>query len=548
MQRLGDLSVRKKLMLLMSLFVMGFVIFTVVGLNTLEELKVNGPIYRHIVEGKDLAADVLPPPLFVVAGNVAVLEALSQPNPADQRLRLQELQKVRRDFEDRAAWWKDRLPDGPIRDIFFERVIPSGREYLETAERQLMPLILAGEVQKAKAMHEGTLVPMMKKHRQYVDQVTIMIESQIKRVEAEAVEAAASRVRFLMIIAGAAVIIVFSLGFIIVAAIVGPLGRLSHTMSLLASTWDLTLRVPVEGKDEVSKACAAFNEVAKKLQQSLTTVSAATMSLAAASEELSTNAEQMASGSKQQSEQAVQASTGAEEMSATAAHMSQSAQGVATQAQSAVTAAMQGNEIVTHSVTSMSHLGETIRMSAEHIHQLGERSEQIGQIVRIIEEIADQTNLLALNAAIEAARAGEQGRGFAVVADEVRKLAERTTKATREISETIRTIQDDTGQAVTAMKRATDETQSGIELAQAAGQRLNDIVASVKVVTGMIEQIVGSIDEQSTAAQHIAHNIEGLAQVVRRNEGGLGQISEATGSLARMSSDLQRVVSGFRLA
>ena len=99
-----------------------------------------------------------------------------------------------------------------------------------------------------------------------------------------------------------------------------------------------------------------------------------------------------------------------------------------------------------------------------------------------------------------------------------------------------------------AMKKATGETQSGIELAQSAGQRLNDIVAAVKAVTGMIQQIAGSIDEQSTAAQHIAHNIEGLAQVVRQNEGGLGQISEATGSLAKMSTDLQRVVSSFKLA
>ena len=548
MQLLGTLSVRNKLMLLMGLFVVGFGACALVGLSTLEELKVTGPIYRHIVEGKDLAADVLPPPLFVVSGNVAVLEALSEPNAADQRLHLQQLQKVRRDFEDRATSWKDQLPEGPIRDLFFQRVIPTGREYLETAERQFMPLVFAGEIHKAKSLHEGTLMPLMKKHRQYVDEVTMMIESQIKRVEAESVQTATSRVRFLMMIAGAVVIIVFTLGFIIVAAIVGPLSKLSHTMSALATTWDLTLRAPVDGHDEVSKACAAFNDVAKKLQESLATVSTATMSLAAASEELSTNAEQMATGSKQQSEQAVQASTGAEEMSATAAHMSQSAQGVATQAQSAVTAAMQGNDIVTHSVTSMSQLGETIRMSAEHIHQLGERSEQIGQIVRIIEEIADQTNLLALNAAIEAARAGEQGRGFAVVADEVRKLAERTTKATREISETIRTIQDDTGQAVTAMKKATGETQSGIELAQSAGQRLNDIVAAVKAVTGMIQQIAGSIDEQSTAAQHIAHNIEGLAQVVRQNEGGLGQISEATGSLAKMSTDLQRVVGSFKLA
>ncbi|MFO0772937.1 MAG: HAMP domain-containing methyl-accepting chemotaxis protein [Nitrospiraceae bacterium] len=545
MKRLGKLSVRYKLMLLMGLFVVGFGAFALVGLNTLEELKVTGPIYRHIVEGKDLAADVLPPPLFVVSGNVTVLEALSETKLEEQKAHLKQLQKVRREFEDRASWWEGRLPEGQIRGLVLDRVIPSGREYLEMAEHQFMVLVLSGDGNKAKAMHETTLLPLMRKHRQYVDEVTMMIEAKTKQVESEAVRAAKDRVRFLLIIACGAVILVFTVGFIIVAAIVRPLGMLSNTMSMLASSWDLTLRAPVNGEDEVSKACIAFNQVATKLQNSLTAVSAATISLAAASEQLSTNAEQLARESKQQSEQAVHASAEAEQMSATAAHVSRSAQGIATQAQSAVTAAMQGNDIVTHSVASMSQLGDTIRMSAEHIHQLGERSEQIGQIVRIIEDIADQTNLLALNATIEAARAGEQGRGFAVVADEVRKLAERTTKATREISDTIRTIQDDTGQAVTAMKRATGETHSGTELAQAAGQRLSLIVASVKAVTDMIQQIVGSIDEQSSAAQKIAHNVEGLA---KRNERGLSQIWEATDSLARMSTDLQTVVGGFKLA
>ncbi|MFO0729987.1 MAG: methyl-accepting chemotaxis protein [Nitrospiraceae bacterium] len=206
-----------------------------------------------------------------------------------------------------------------------------------------------------------------------------------------------------MIIACGAVILVFTVGFIIVAAIVRPLGMLSNTMSMLASSWDLTLRAPVNGEDEVSKACIAFNQVATKPQNSLTAVSAATISLAAASEQLSTNAEQLARESKQQSEQAVYARQRPSKCPGLLP-MSRSAQGIATQAQSAPTAAMQGNDIVTHSVASMSQPGDTIRMSAEHIHQLGERSEQIGQIVRIIEDIADQTNLLALNATIEAAR------------------------------------------------------------------------------------------------------------------------------------------------
>jgi methyl-accepting chemotaxis protein len=220
---------------------------------------------------------------------------------------------------------------------------------------------------------------------------------------------------------------------------------------------------------------------------------------------------------------------------------------VASTAQDANRAAGQGHEVVASSVTGMTRLAETVRAFAERIQSLGQRSGQIGEIVRVIEDIADQTNLLALNAAIEAARAGEQGRGFAVVADEVRKLAERTTKATKEIADTIRTIQGDTDDAVQSMETGTREAQEGVALANQAGERLNEIVGAVQAVTGMTQQIAAAIEQQSTATEQIAGNIESVASVSKHNEGGLAQVTQATGELARLAAELQSVVGGFRL-
>jgi methyl-accepting chemotaxis protein len=338
------------------------------------------------------------------------------------------------------------------------------------------------------------------------------------------------------------------IAYAVTRSVVHPIRMVNAALQDIAEgEGDLTRRLKVDGQDEVGRLCQGFNRFVDKLHHSMERVASTTASLAAAAEELSSNAVQLSKGGQEQAQQAMQASAAVEEMSATVTEMAKNAQNVATTAQEASQAAGQGHEVVAGSIAGITRLAETVRASAERIHSLGQRSDQIGEIVRVIEDIADQTNLLALNAAIEAARAGEQGRGFAVVADEVRKLAERTTKATREIGDTIRTIQADTTTAVNSMETGTHEAQEGMTLANKAGERLTEIVGWVKTVTDMIQQMAAAIEEQSTASEQIAGNIEAVAAVSKRSEGGLTQVSQATAELARMAGDLQTVVGGFKL-
>ncbi|HLG44336.1 MAG TPA: methyl-accepting chemotaxis protein [Nitrospirales bacterium] len=336
--------------------------------------------------------------------------------------------------------------------------------------------------------------------------------------------------------------------YAVTRSVVHPIRMVNAALQDIAEgEGDLTKRLKVDGQDEVGRLCEGFNRFVDKLHHSIERVATTTAGLAAAAEELSNNATQLSKGGQEQAQQAMQASAAVEEMSATVTEMAKNAQNVATTAQEASQAAGQGHEVVAGSIAGITRLAETVRASAERIHSLGQRSDQIGEIVRVIEDIADQTNLLALNAAIEAARAGEQGRGFAVVADEVRKLAERTTKATKEIGDTIRTIQADTTTAVNSMETGTHEAQEGMALANKAGERLTEIVGWVKTVTDMIQQMAAAIEEQSTASEQIAGNIEAVAAVSKRSEGGLTQVSQATAELARMAGDLQTVVGGFKL-
>jgi methyl-accepting chemotaxis protein len=209
--------------------------------------------------------------------------------------------------------------------------------------------------------------------------------------------------------------------------------------------------------------------------------------------------------------------------------------------------AKEGGKVVSQTIEGMNRVAEVVKKSAETVQALGKSSDQIGEIVQVIDDIADQTNLLALNAAIEAARAGEQGRGFAVVADEVRKLAERTTKATKEIAAMIKQIQKDTEGAVISMKLGTEEVERGKSLADKAGQSLNQIISSADEVVDIVTQVAAASEEQSSAAEQISKNVEAISSVTNESAIGVQHIARAAEDLNRLTVNLHEMISRFKI-
>jgi len=195
----------------------------------------------------------------------------------------------------------------------------------------------------------------------------------------------------------------------------------------------------------------------------------------------------------------------------------------------------------------MERIAARVKDTAKTVEDLGTRSDQIGQIIGTIEDIADQTNLLALNAAIEAARAGEQGRGFAVVADEVRALAERTTRATREISVMIKAIQNETRGAVAAIEEGVAEVEKGTEYSISSGQALEQILSQINDVTMQVNQIATAAEEQTATTGEIASNIQKITVVVQQTAGGAAETATASSELSRVAEELQRLVRTFKL-
>lgn len=310
---------------------------------------------------------------------------------------------------------------------------------------------------------------------------------------------------------------------------------------------DLTVSLQIEKNDEIGKLFAGFNKAVDNVGNLLSQVEEAVQATASASSEISSSSEEMAAGAQEQSAQTTEVAGAVEQMTKTIMETTKNSSTAAEAAKNSGVIAKDGGKVVGETIEGMNRVAEVVKKSAETVQALGKSSDQIGEIVQVIDDIADQTNLLALNAAIEAARAGEQGRGFAVVADEVRKLAERTTKATKEIATMIKQIQKDTDGAVLSMKQGTEEVEKGKALADRAGKSLKQIIIGAEEVVDMVTQVAAASEEQSSAAEQISKNIEGISNVTHESAAGVQEIARAAEDLNRLTVNLQELISRFKI-
>ena len=375
------------------------------------------------------------------------------------------------------------------------------------------------------------------------------IEERLAVHHAEANQAYKSTLIQMALIALLSVVLTVVAGFFLSRSITKPLREILLMLeNVVQGEGDLTARLTHTAKDELGSVCVLFNTFIHKLQGIIGNVAQNTVQVASAANQLYANAEHTATGAEEVASQATTVATASEEMSATAAEIAQNCHIAAESSQHANDSALDGAAVVQATVNLMTQIAERVKESARTVAGLGANSDQIGQIVETIEDIADQTNLLALNAAIEAARAGEQGRGFAVVADEVRALAERTTRATKEISGMIRFIQKETGKAVSSMEEGVKQVEKGTAEAAKSGEALHYILSQIDAVTMQVSQIATAAEQQTATTNEIARNIQQISTVVMDSTQGAQESASAASKLARLADELQRVVGQFKLA
>jgi methyl-accepting chemotaxis protein len=325
-----------------------------------------------------------------------------------------------------------------------------------------------------------------------------------------------------------------------------PVAELKGVLEKVAQG-DLSVDIKVESKDELGMIAQSLHDAITAIKHLIAESKTISSSLASSSEELSATTEEISRNLKSQTERASQIASAAEEMSQTVVDIAKNASNIAEVSVTTAGVAKEGKDMTINTANEIKVIEGAISKLSEVINILGDRSRQIGEIVTVIKDIADQTNLLALNAAIEAARAGEQGRGFAVVADEVRKLAERTAKATDEIAEMIRGIQSEVDVAEGSMEDATKKVASGVELSQKAANILGQILGKAQELQSMIQQIASATEEMSSVTDHITQDISSIAEGSKEISLAVDQSAQTASDIARLGGELNTAIGRFKV-
>ena len=370
--------------------------------------------------------------------------------------------------------------------------------------------------------------------------------AEANQITADAVSAAESTTNVMSIGGALAALLAAVFSLLITRSVTLPMGRMQSTMVEVGSSGDFTRRIAVDSRDEVGQTARSFNNLMGSLQTTLREMHDNIDKVLDASRSLSASSQQVATSSAHQSESASAMAAAVEQVTVSINHVSDGAREALEISRKSGDLSGQGSEIIHKAATEMRHIADTVRQTSSAIENLGQQSTQISSIAQVIKEIAEQTNLLALNAAIEAARAGEQGRGFAVVADEVRKLAERTANATKEITEMINAIQSTARVAVTSMAEAGSQVDGGVILAQQAGDAINQIKEKSAQVLRTVGDISSALAEQSSASNDIATHIEKVAQMTEENSAATKETAGASDRLVQLADTMRTAVNRYK--
>jgi methyl-accepting chemotaxis protein len=369
-------------------------------------------------------------------------------------------------------------------------------------------------------------------------------------IGADEVKVASERVATanMMIISGIAGALIAGIGLALVISrdVSRAMGQFLAALDPI-SRGDLTQSINTSRTDEFGVMATRLHAAIESMRETIAGVSMTSQSVAAAATQIAASAEEMSQTLKTQEREATQVSAAVSEMSASVVEVARKSSDAAGNAKDSGEQAAVGGEIVRRTVGEMNTIDSEVTNAAGAVEDLAARSDTIGKVIGVINDIAEQTNLLALNAAIEAARAGEHGRGFAVVADEVRKLAERTTTATKEVGETIKSIQVGTRDAVEKIKACTTRVQDGVKLAGQAGSALDKIVQGSGGVQTMVASIAAAAEEQSAAADQVARSIQSITASSQESSQAASQAAEAAANLSQQSETLRELILRFKV-
>lgn len=411
---------------------------------------------------------------------------------------------------------------------------------------QVIELVMAGKKQEAIALYYKEVNPRIVKLEKTLDEEVIFQRKGLNASLNEMNNVIKKETVTVVILTVSGLIVGVLFATLISRSISKPVAELKDALERIGQG-DLTVEIKAESKDEIGVISNSLTQAIVSIKNLIGQSKTISSSLASSSEQLSATTEEISRNLKSQTERASQIASAAEEMSQTVVDIAKNASNIAEVSVTTANVAKEGKDMTINTAEEIKIIEDSVNKLSGIVNDLGERSRQIGEIVTVIKDIADQTNLLALNAAIEAARAGEQGRGFAVVADEVRKLAERTAKATDEIADMITRIQTEVNVAEQSMEDATKKVASGVELSEKAANTLTQIFNKAQELQSMIQQIASATEEMSSVTDHITQDIGGIAEGSKEISVAVDQSAQTASDIARLGGELNAAIGRFKV-
>lgn len=512
-----------------------------IGLFALHAMKESAD---QMGQGKDVVADILPPPLYLIEAQLVSYDLLSADVSVRQPL-IDKLHSLKKDYDDRNQYWEASNLDQDLKSSLMGEQRKYADLFWKEALEHFLPAIQASNLDAARTSAQSLRIHY-EAHRKGVD-ATVIQSNKYAGDKLDALTMTAKQSYWKLGGAtGFGLLLVLVLAVPTINRIYRSLGIAGEAAAAIASG-DLSRPMPAAGKDEVGVLVAQLGIMRNNLHEIITAVRRNVEAVTHSASELSASAGMSARTGESQSEAASSIAAAMEELTASIDQVESHARDARDVTLSSGRQSEEGGRIIHEAAGEMQLIADTVNGTANTLRELEGFSGQISSIVKVIKEIADQTNLLALNAAIEAARAGEQGRGFAVVADEVRKLAERTANSTHEITGMIDKVQQSTQRAVQEMEAGVQRVNEGVGLANKAGDSVNGIRSGSEQVTRAVDEISHELKEQVSATREISQKVEQIAQGAEENSTTVAQTASSALHLEELARQLSGLAGKFRI-
>ncbi len=540
--------------------IIGLLLFIALAFYAINQVRVGGPVYEEIKSNQDLRADILPPPLYSVDAFAAANAAFVAASSSDFALRDKKLEEVARAeaaFKKQVEYWKANIHQDTMGGSF-QAVIKSNENFYRIYNKDYVPAIKLGAIAAAKPLADLTAAYDV--NRQTVGTMVAELEKQAAKTQDNADILLKAVLTALAILGLVILAFIWIFGMRQAKSIDEAVKRLETdgqanqmaVLNLLDEMGDLAdgdLTVHAEVRENITGAIAdSINYTIDSLRDLVTGINRASEQVNSATGAAQGTSVALLEAAELQSQQISETSEAVSNMTRSILQVSTNASQASQVAQRSLEAATQGSQAVQNTIAGMNGIREQIQETSKRIKRLGESSQEIGEIVELISDITEQTNILALNAAIQAASAGEAGRGFTVVAEEVQRLAERSSEATKQIGAIVKTIQTDTNSAVAAMEKSTEGVVEGARLSDEAGRALTEIETVTNNLARLIQSISAATEAQTQVASVVSSNMKQIQEITTLTTEGTKQTTASVGELTKLAEELRESVSGFKLA